>query len=166
MSNYTNLPSFTNKTGSVLNSFSSLSSLGEENALGSLDSVGAYSSLQDAMASLQQSSSFSTILNSAVQAAGISEETAEKLSSIASVETDNAFENEARSNLIMQNYLYAALIQESLKEQVSENGDFTSTLFQGLALGDDNSSKLAAAAIQNISIADTVSEQPSIETFV
>jgi len=169
VSNYTNLPSLTNRTWGVLNTFGTQNA---ENTLNSLDSLSslnsqrAYSSIQDAVTLLKQNSSFSSILESAVKAAGIDEDTAENLMNIASVNTDNAFESEARSDLIMQNYLYAALIEESLKNQVSENADFTSGLLQGLALGDNTSSQNAAAAMQKIAIADTLSAQPNIEAFV
>ncbi len=163
VSNYTNLPTRINKLNSTQNSFSSLDSL---DSISSLNSTGAYSSLQDAVTALGQNSSFSTILSSAVKAAGVSEDMANSLMNIASVDTDNGLESEARSNLIMQNYLYAALIQESLMNQVSEEGDFTSSLFQGLALGDDSSAQTAATAIQNVSLADSINAQSDIEAFV
>lgn len=58
----------------------------------------------------------------------------------------SGIEGEARSNLIMQNYIYAALMKDTLENSLSDKADFTSMLFQGLAVGafggsnDDNSS--------------------------
>lgn len=58
----------------------------------------------------------------------------------------SGIEGEAKSNLIMQNYIYAALMKDTLENSLSDKADFTSMLFQGLAVGafggsnDDNSS--------------------------
>lgn len=57
----------------------------------------------------------------------------------------SGIEGEAKSNLIMQNYIYAALMKDTLENSLSDKADFTSMLFQGLAVGafggsnDDNS---------------------------
>ncbi len=135
VSGYTNLSSLTNQAGSVL---SGLSSLG--------DTVSS---------SLSGLNSFSGILDAAMKSAGVDEETAKDLQSIAAVKTRGGAESEARSNLIMQNYLYAALMQDTLQNSLTDSADFTSNLFTGLAVGslsdDDSSSgtESVTQALQN-----------------
>ena len=121
VSDYTNLSSLTNKTSSVLNGASSVGSL---------------------LTEISGNSSFSSILSAAMQSTGVDDDIANSLQNIASVYTNSGMENEARSELIMQNYLYAALMKDTLQNSLTDSGDFTSSLFQNLAVGstDDDSS--------------------------
>ena len=122
LSNYTNLSSLTNKAGNVLSGVSAVN-----------DAVGATSA----------TNSFSSVLDAVIKASGVSEDSAQELRSLASVNADTGLESEARSNLIMQNYLSAALMQDTLQNSLTDSADFTSSLFENLAvgtMGDDDSS--------------------------
>ncbi len=120
VSNYTNLSSLTNKASSALSGVSSAT---------------------DAMSAISATNSFSSVLDAAMQSAGVNEETASELQSIAAVKTNSGIESEARSNLIMQNYLSAAIMQDTLQNSLTDSADFTSSLFSNLAVGstDENS---------------------------
>lgn len=100
-------------------------------------------------------------------ATSLSDETVDKLVGIAGAGTDAAFEGEARSNMILQNYLYTAMMKDSLENSLTEKADFTSGLFSELAVGsedEDGSSTLSSlkdstlGAISNYSTYKTLLE--------
>ncbi|MCR4903382.1 MAG: hypothetical protein K6A23_11040 [Butyrivibrio sp.] len=130
VSNYTNLSSLTNKASSALNGVSSVS---------------------DAVSALSATNSFSSVLDAAIQSAGLNDDTASSLQSLAAVDTNSGLESEARSNLIMQNYLSAALMQDTLQNSLTDSADFTSSVFDNLAVGsnsEDGSSGSTLGALQ------------------
>ncbi len=132
VSNYTNLSSLTNQATSALNGASSVGSL---------------------LSEISGTSSFSSILSAAMQSTGVDDDIANSLQNIASVYTNSGMENEARSELIMQNYLYAALMKDTLQNSLTDAGDFTSSLFQSLAVGmtdeDSSSGNTTLGSLQN-----------------
>lgn len=132
VSNYTNLSSLTNQTTSALSGASSVGSM---------------------LTELAGSSSFSSILSAAMQSTGVDDDIANSLQNIASVYTNSGMESEARSELIMQNYLYAALMKDTLQNSLTDAGDFTSSLFQSLAVGnmddEDESGSTTLGSLQN-----------------
>ena len=132
VSNYTNLSSLTNQATSALNGASSVGSL---------------------LSEISGTSSFSSILSAAMQSTGVDDDIANSLQNIASVYTNSGMENEARSELIMQNYLYAALMKDTLQNSLTDAGDFTSSLFQSLAVGttdeDSSSGNSSLGSLQN-----------------
>ncbi|MBE5843492.1 MAG: hypothetical protein E7302_04820 [Butyrivibrio sp.] len=132
VSNYTNLSSLTNQATSALSGASSVGSM---------------------LTELAGSSSFSSILSAAMQSTGVDDDIANSLQNIASVYTNSGMESEARSELIMQNYLYAALMKDTLQNSLTDAGDFTSSLFQSLAVGnmddEDESGSTTLGSLQN-----------------
>ncbi|WP_029323481.1 hypothetical protein [Butyrivibrio sp. AE3004] len=140
VSNYSNLTTLNSLGTGALGSMSgkgisAISGLG--NALG----------LSDDTSAISGASTFSAILD-AVMKSGETEEMADaasqKLSSIAGAGTDSAFDGEARSNMILQNYLYTTMMKDSLQNSLTDKADFTSGLFSGLAVGseDEDSSSI------------------------
>ncbi|WP_155994821.1 hypothetical protein [Butyrivibrio sp. WCE2006] len=170
-SNLTSLNSLNNKTltgGSVIKGIAALADPG-----GSLESL-------DATSELTGANTFSAILEAAIQSGrlenanmsdetletlktaaerlsedsageNISEKLAQKLSGIAGAGAESAFDGEARSTLIMQNYLYAAMMKDSLQNSLTDKADFTSGLFSDLAVGteDNNTSSILGSLRDN-----------------
>lgn len=117
--------------GEALDSASSTSALASANSFSSIlgtvmrsDLLGQTASSEDAAETI---------------ASELAEESAKKLSSLAGAGSDGAFEGEARSNLILQNYLYTAMMKDSLDSSLTDKADFTSGLFSNLAVGSEDS---------------------------
>ncbi len=130
VSNYTNMSSLTNKANSALSGVSTLN---------------------NAINALSATNSFSNVLDAAMQSAGLDDETSSELQDIAAVKTSSGVESEARSNLIMQNYLSAAIMQDTLQNSLTDSGDFTSSLFSNLAVGstdEDSASNSMLGSLQ------------------
>ena len=148
VSDYTNLSSLTNKTGSALGSVSSIS---------------------DVINTLSKSNSFASVLDAAMQSAGVSDEIADDLQDLASVNTNNGFESEARSDLIMQNYLTAAIMKDTLQNSLTDSADFTSSLFDNLAVGtssEDGSASGSMLGSLQKSTLSAISNMSSYQDFI
>ena len=169
VSNYSNLTSLSALGGSTLGSNAALKGVSALlNSGDSLDMVGTTNSLVGA-------NTFSTILESALKAtdgsasdveSSLSEEAAEKLVDIAGAGTDSALEGEARSNMILQNYLYTAMMKDSLDNSLTEKADFTSGLFSNLAVGtEDEDSSSVLGTITNSTLG-AISNYSSYKTLL
>ena len=155
VSNYSNLTSLNSLSGGMLGSASALASLGS-----SLD-------VSDSTSALASANSFSSILGMVMKsdllgqtaasedspesiANELAEEARDRLISIAGAGSDGTAEGEARSNLILQNYLYTAMMKDSLDNSLTDKADFTSGLFSDLAVGaDDENGNSALSSLQN-----------------
>ena len=155
VSNYSNLTSLNSLSGGMLGSASALASLGS-----SLD-------VSDSTSALASANSFSSILGMVMKsdllgqtaasedspesiANELAEEAKDRLISIAGAGSDGTAEGEARSNLILQNYLYTAMMKDSLDNSLTDKADFTSGLFSDLAVGtDDEEGSSALSSLRN-----------------
>ena len=144
VSNYTNLSSLTNQATNVLSGLSSVS---------------------DAVSAISATNSFSSLLDAAMQSAGVDDETAENLQGLASVDANSGFESEARSNLIMQNYLSAALMQDNLQNSLTDSADFTSGLFENLAVGTESDDGSAAGSMLGSMQASTLNAISNLTSY-
>jgi hypothetical protein len=170
VSNYTNLSALSNKIGSVsgassisdvVNTLSSGDTFSGllNNALQSVSNNAPETSneelIDSAIRAVTASSGLNSItgvLDSMVKTTGVDEDTAERLAGLAGVDTSNGTEKEARSNLIMQNYLTASIMKDTLQNSLTDSADFTQALFSGLAVGgtgDDGSSNSTLSTLQN-----------------
>ncbi len=164
VSDYSNLSSLTNtnKSANLLNGITSLTNK-------TTGTVGDISSLSDAVSLVKNGGSFSNILSSVLNSKGVDEDTAEKLQDVASAKTTTGLESEARSELLMQNYLQAALMKDTLQNSLTDSADFTSSLFQNLAVGtnsDDNSSNNSTLGTLQNSTLNAISALSSYQNFL
>lgn len=132
VSNYSNLTSLNTLGGAAWGG----SSLSGNTALKGISSLlksgGSLDSLEDTN-SLIGANTFSEILENAMK------EAQGRLVGIAGAGTDAAFDGEARSNMILQNYLYTAMMKDSLENSLTEKADFTSGLFSDMAASTEDS---------------------------
>lgn len=119
---------------SIVSNYTNLSALG--NKIGS--AIGT-SSIKDVMNTLSSRDSFSGILSDATEA----------VSGLAGVNASTGIEKEARTDLIMQNYITASILKDTLQNSLTGSGDFTQSLFSGLALGGDDSSNSTLSSLQD-----------------
>ena len=161
VSNYSNLTSLNSLSGGLLGS---AAGLGSASALASL---GSSLDASDSTSALASANSFSSILGMVMRSdllgqTSSSEESAEsianelaeeaqnRLISLAGAGSDGGAEGEARSNLILQNYLYTAMMKDSLDSTLTNNADFTSGLFSDLAVGaEDDNGNSALSSLQD-----------------
>lgn len=161
VSNYSNLTSLNSLSGGMLGS---ASGLGSASALASL---GSSLDVSDSTSALASANSFSSILGMVMRsdllgqtaasedsaetiANELAEEAQDRLISLAKAGSDGTAEGEARSNLILQNYLYTAMMKDSLDSTLTDKADFTSSLFSDLAVGsDDENGNSTLSSLQN-----------------
>ncbi|WP_026527596.1 hypothetical protein [Butyrivibrio sp. VCD2006] len=161
VSNYSNLTSLNSLSGGLL---SGTSSLGSASALASL---GSSLDVSDSTSALASANSFSSILGMVMKsdllgqtaasedsaetiASELAEEARDRLIGIAGAASDGTADGEARSNLILQNYLYTAMMKDSLDNTLTDNADFTSGLFSDLAVGtEDDNGNSALSSLQD-----------------
>ena len=161
VSNYSNLTSINSLSGGLLGSASGLGSASAFAGLGS--------SLEasESTSALASANSFASILGMVMKsdllgqtsasedsaesiADELAEEARDRLISLAGAGSDGTAEGEARSNLILQNYLYTAMMKDSLDNTLTGNAEFTSGLFSDLAVGaDDDNGNSTLSALQN-----------------
>ncbi|WP_026661178.1 hypothetical protein [Butyrivibrio sp. AC2005] len=99
-------------------------------------------------------------------ATNLSDEAAQKLVGIAGAGTDAAFEGEARSNMILQNYLYTAMMKDSLENSLTEKADFTSGLFSELAVGGEDEDGTSALSSLKDSTLGAIGNYSSYKTLL
>ncbi|WP_408069596.1 hypothetical protein [Butyrivibrio sp. JL13D10] len=134
-----------NGVSELLNSDSVLDSIDGTNSLIGANTFSAI--LEAAMKSAAGTITNNANTEDADISTNISKQVEDKLVGIAGAGTDSALEGEARSNMILQNYLYTAMMKDSLENSLTEKADFTSGLFSDLAVGgedEDGSSTLSA----------------------
>ncbi len=149
VSSYNNLTSLNSMSGGLLGG---TSGLGSASALASL---GSSLDVSDSTSALASANSFSSILGMLMKsdllgqtaaseesaesiASELEEETRDRLIGIAGAASDGTAEGEARSTLILQNYLYTAMMKDSLDNSLTRDADFTTGLFSDLAVGSDD----------------------------
>jgi hypothetical protein len=184
VSNYTNLSALSNKIGAstgvssikdVMNTLSSGDSfsgiLGDavQSIAGDYDEY-SNAELADsairAITSNTGSASITGMLDSMVKSEGVDDDTAQKLSGIAGVNVSNGTEKEARSSLIMQNYLTASILKDTLQNSLTDSADFTQSLFSGLAVGSgDDSSNSTLTSLQNSTLS-AISNMSAYEDYL
>ncbi|WP_022761015.1 hypothetical protein [Butyrivibrio sp. AD3002] len=149
VSNYSNLTSLNSMSGGLLGGSSALGSAS------ALASIGSSLDTADATSALASANSFSSILGMVMKSdllgqtassedsaeaivSDLSKEAEDRLIGIAGAASDGTAEGEARSNLILQNYLYTAMMKDSIDNSLTDKADFTSGLFSNLAVGSED----------------------------